>query len=203
MSTQPIDLLGARSAAPLTPAEIQRYARHLIMPEVAIRGQERLKASKVLCIGTGGLGSPLTLYLAAAGVGTIGLVDFDVVDVSNLQRQILHSTSWIGKSKVESGKARLNELNPLVEVIGHEEPLTSENVMRIFEPYDVIVNGCDNFPTRYLANDAAVFLGKPLVDGSIFRFEGQATVYLPGKGCYRCLYPDPPPPGAVPSCAEA
>src|SRR5579883_2106183 len=182
------DFLGDRaSSASLSLAEIQRYARHLIMPEVAMDGQKRLKASKVLCIGTGGLGSPLTLYLAAAGVGTIGLVDFDVVDVSNLQRQILHSTSWIGKSKIASAEAHLNDLNPLVNVVGHEEPLTSANAMQIFEQYDIIVNGCDNFPTRYLANDAAVFLNKPLVDGSIFRFEGQATVYLPGKGCYRCL----------------
>ncbi len=187
----------------LTPEDIRRYHRHLIIPEVGSAGQRKLKGAKVLLIGAGGLGSPAALYLAAAGVGTIGLVDFDVVDVSNLQRQILHGTSWIGKSKVESGKAHLTELNPEVEVIGHEEPLTSDNVRRIFEPYDVILNGCDNFPTRYLANDAAVFMGKPLVDGSIFRFEGQATVYLPGKGCYRCLYPDPPPPGAVPSCAEA
>jgi molybdopterin/thiamine biosynthesis adenylyltransferase len=188
---------------PLVPEDIQRYHRHLIIPEVGSTGQRKLKGAKVLLIGAGGLGSPAALYLAAAGVGTIGLVDFDVVDVSNLQRQILHGTSWIGKSKVASATNRIGELNPLVQVIGHEEPLTSENAFRIFEPYDVIVNGCDNFPTRYLANDAAVLLDKPLVDGSIFRFEGQANVYLPGKGCYRCLYPAPPPPGAVPSCAEA
>ena len=188
---------------PLSPEDIQRYHRHLIIPEVGSTGQRKLKAARVLLIGAGGLGSPAALYLAAAGVGTLGLVDFDVVDVSNLQRQILHGTSWIGKSKVESGKSRLHELNPLVNVVGHEEPLTSENAMRIFEPYDIIVNGCDNFPTRYLANDASVLLDKPLVDGSIFRFEGQCTVYLPGQGCYRCLYPAPPPPGAVPSCAEA
>jgi len=187
----------------LTPEDIQRYHRHLIIPEVGSVGQRKLKAAKVLLIGAGGLGSPASLYLAAAGVGTLGLVDFDVVDVSNLQRQILHSTSWIGKSKIASGKSRIGDLNPQVEVIGHEEPLTSENAMRIFDQYDIIVNGCDNFPTRYLANDAAVLLGKPLVDGSIFRFEGQATVYMPGQGCYRCLYPAPPPPGAVPSCAEA
>jgi molybdopterin/thiamine biosynthesis adenylyltransferase len=187
----------------LTPEDIQRYHRHLIIPEVGSVGQRKLKAAKVLLIGAGGLGSPASLYLAAAGVGTLGLVDFDVVDVSNLQRQILHSTSWIGKSKIQSGKSRIGDLNPQVEVIGHEEPLTSENAMRIFDQYDIIVNGCDNFPTRYLANDAAVLLGKPLVDGSIFRFEGQATVYMPGQGCYRCLYPAPPPPGAVPSCAEA
>jgi molybdopterin/thiamine biosynthesis adenylyltransferase len=188
---------------PLVPEDIQRYHRHLIIPEVGSTGQRKLKGAKVLLIGAGGLGSPAALYLAAAGVGTIGLVDFDVVDVSNLQRQILHGTSWIGKSKVASATNRIGELNPLVQVIGHEEPLTSENAFRIFEPYDVIVNGCDSFPTRYLANDAAVLLDKPLVDGSIFRFEGQANVYLPGKGCYRCLYPAPPPPGAVPSCAEA
>ena len=187
----------------LTPEDIQRYHRHLIIPEVGSVGQRKLKAAKVLLIGAGGLGSPASLYLAAAGVGTLGLVDFDVVDVSNLQRQILHSTSWIGKSKIESGKSRIGDLNPQVQVIGHEEPLTSENAMRIFGPYDIVVNGCDNFPTRYLANDAAVLLDKPLVDGSIFRFEGQATVYMPGQGCYRCLYPAPPPPGAVPSCAEA
>lgn len=187
----------------LTPEDIQRYHRHLIIPEVGSTGQRKLKAAKVLLIGAGGLGSPAALYLAAAGVGTIGLVDFDVVDVSNLQRQIVHSTRNIGRSKVESATERLNDLNPLVTVIGHEEPLTSENALRIFEQYDIIVNGCDNFPTRYLANDAAVLLKKPLVDGSIFRFEGQANVYLPGKGCYRCLYPAPPPPGAVPSCAEA
>jgi len=161
---------------PLSPEDIQRYHRHLIIPEVGSTGQRKLKAARVLLIGAGGLGSPAALYLAAAGVGTLGLVDFDVVDVSNLQRQILHGTSWIGKSKVESGKSRLHELNPLVHVVGHEEPLTSENAMRIFEQYDIIVNGCDNFPT---------------------------TVYLPGQGCYRCLYPAPPPPGAVPSCAEA
>jgi len=187
----------------LSPEDIQRYHRHLIIPEVGSVGQRKLKAARVLLIGAGGLGSPAALYLAAAGVGTLGLVDFDVVDVSNLQRQILHGTSWIGKSKVESGKSRLHELNPLVNVVGHEEPLTSENAMRIFEPYDIIVNGCDNFPTRYLANDASVLVDKPLVDGSIFGFEGQVTVYLPGQGCYRCLYPAPPPPGAVPSCAEA
>jgi sulfur-carrier protein adenylyltransferase/sulfurtransferase len=187
----------------LTPEDIQRYHRHLIIPEVGSVGQRKLKAAKVLLIGAGGLGSPASLYLAAAGVGTLGLVDFDVVDVSNLQRQILHGTSWIGKSKIASGKSRIGELDPQVQVIGHEEPLTSENAFRIFEPYDIIVNGCDNFPTRYLANDAAVLLEKPLVDGSIFRFEGQANVFMPGKGCYRCLYPAPPPPGAVPSCAEA
>src|SRR5437764_646244 len=159
-----------------TDTQVQRYSRHIILSEVGGKGQKKLSVAKVLVIGAGGLGSPAALYLAAAGVGTIGLVDFDVVDVSNLQRQILHSTSWLGKSKIQSGKSRINDLNPLVNVVGHEEPLTSENAIRIFEQYDIIVNGCDNFPTRYLANDAAVFLQKPLVDGSIFRFEGQATV---------------------------
>ncbi|MHB8620164.1 MAG: molybdopterin-synthase adenylyltransferase MoeB [Chloroflexota bacterium] len=187
----------------LTPPDIQRYHRHLIIPEVGSVGQRKLKGASVLLIGAGGLGSPAALYLAAAGIGTIGLIDFDVVDVSNLQRQIVHSTPNIGRSKVESARERLNDLNPLVRVVGHEEPLTSENAFRLFEPYDIIVNGCDNFPTRYLANDAAYLLKKPLVDGSIFRFDGQATVYMPEKGCYRCLYPAPPPPGAVPSCAEA
>src|SRR5487761_1183621 len=155
-----------RESPELNSDEVLRYARHLLLPDVGLDGQRRLKGSRVLLIGAGGLGSPAALYLAAAGVGTIGLVDFDVVDVSNLQRQILHSTSWIGKSKVESSKARLGDLNPQVKVVGHEEPLTSANAIRIFEGYDIIVNGCDNFPTRYLANDAAVLLGKPLVDGS-------------------------------------
>ncbi len=187
----------------LTPNDIRRYHRHLIIPDVGSTGQRKLKAAKVLLIGAGGLGSPASMYLAAAGVGTLGIVDFDVVDESNLQRQIVHSTENIGRSKVASAKQRLLDINPYVDVIGHEEPLTSENAFRIFEQYDIIINGCDNFPTRYLANDAAVLLKKPLVDGSIFRFEGQANVFLPDKGCYRCLYPAPPPPGAVPSCAEA
>src|SRR4051794_19599798 len=203
MSTQPIDLLGDRPAAPLSPAEIQRYARHLIMPEVAIRGQERLKASKVLCIGTGGLGSPLTLYLAAAGVGTIGLVDFDVVDVSNLQRQIIHFTADVGRPKVASAREKLRAINPELNVIGHEHPIDSSNALAIFADYDVIVDGTDNFPTRYLVNDAFVLLGKLNVYGSIFRFDGQASVFFPPHGpCYRCLCPEPPPPDLVPNCAE-
>jgi len=183
--------------------QIRRYQRQIIMPEVGSIGQRKLINSSVLLIGAGGLGSPAALYLAAAGIGKIGLVDFDVVDMSNLHRQILHSQKDLGRPKVESGADRLHDINPDVEVIGFNEPLSSENAMRIIEPFDVVVNGSDNFPTRYLVNDASFFLKKPLVDGGIFRFEGQATVYEPGKGCYRCLYPAPPPPGAVPSCAEA
>ncbi len=183
--------------------EISRYSRHLIMPEVALGGQKQLKQAKVLTVGTGGLGSPLALYLAAAGVGTIGIVDFDVVDESNLQRQILHGTSDVGRPKVESARDRINDINPNVNVIIHEEALTSENALDILKDYDVIVDGTDNFPTRYLVNDACVILGKPNVYGSIFRFEGQASVFYAEEGpCYRCLYPEPPPPGLVPSCAE-
>ncbi|MCO4768486.1 MAG: molybdopterin-synthase adenylyltransferase MoeB [Deltaproteobacteria bacterium] len=183
--------------------EIGRYSRHLILPNVGMEGQRKLKGASVLCVGTGGLGSPLALYLAAAGVGRIGLVDFDVVDASNLQRQIIHGTSWVGKSKVESAKARIADLNPNVQVDVYEEPLTSDNALAIVEPYDVIVDGTDNFPTRYLVNDACVLLGKPNVYGSIFRFEGQASVFNhEGGPCYRCLYEEPPPPGLVPSCAE-
>ena len=183
--------------------EIARYSRHLIMPEVALDGQKQLKAAKVLTVGTGGLGSPLALYLAAAGVGTLGIVDFDVVDESNLQRQILHGTSDVGRPKVESARDRINDINPNVNVVVHEEALTSENALEIFADYDVIVDGTDNFPTRYLVNDACVLLGKPNVYGSIFRFEGQASVFYAEEGpCYRCLYPEPPPPGLVPSCAE-
>jgi len=198
------DLLGDRPhEARLSQEEIQRYARHLIMPEVALAGQQRLKASKVLCIGTGGLGAPLGLYLAAAGVGTIGLIDFDVVDVSNLQRQIIHFTSDVGRSKVSSAEAKLKAINPNLEVIRHEFPLDSSNALELFAPYDVIVDGTDNFPTRYLVNDACVLLGKPNVYGSIFRFDGQASVFHPPHGpCYRCLYPEPPPPDLVPNCAE-
>lgn len=204
MNTPPIDLLGERPAAsPLTSAEIQRYARHLIMPEVAMSGQQRLKASKVLCIGTGGLGAPLTLYLAAAGVGTIGLVDFDVVDVSNLQRQIIHFTADVGRPKVTSAQEKLQAINPELNIIRHEHPIDSSNALEIFADYDVIVDGTDNFPTRYLVNDACVLLGKPNVYGSIFRFDGQASVFFPPHGpCYRCLYPEPPPPDLVPNCAE-
>lgn len=204
MNPLPFDLLGDRgSAAALTPAEIQRYARHLIMPEVAMSGQQRLKAAKVLCIGAGGLGSPLTLYLAAAGVGTLGIVDFDVVDVSNLQRQIIHFTSDIGRSKVASAQEKLLAINPDLNVLRHEHPIDSSNALDLFARYDVIVDGTDNFPTRYLVNDACVLLSKPNVYGSIFRFDGQASVFFPPHGpCYRCLYPEPPPPDLVPNCAE-
>ena len=187
----------------LSNEEIGRYSRHLIMPEVAVDGQKKLKAAKVLTIGTGGLGSPLALYLAAAGVGTIGIVDFDVVDESNLQRQIIHGTSDVGRPKIESARDRIKEINPNVSVVAYEEALTSENALDIFKDYDIIVDGTDNFPTRYLVNDACVLLGKPNVYGSIFRFEGQASVFYAEEGpCYRCLYPEPPPPGLVPSCAE-
>ena len=183
--------------------EIKRYSRHLIMPEVGLEGQRKLKAAKVLCIGAGGLGSPAAMYLAAAGIGTIGIVDFDVVDFSNLQRQILHGTPDVGRSKLQSAKDRLNALNPNVQIETYEEALTSQNALRLFEPYDVILDGTDNFPTRYLVNDACVLTGKPNAYGSIFRFEGQASVFAVKDGpCYRCLYPEPPPPGLVPSCAE-
>jgi adenylyltransferase/sulfurtransferase len=184
--------------------EIRRYSRHLIMPEVGMAGQKKLKQGRVLLIGTGGLGSPLSLYLAAAGVGHIGLVDFDVVDESNLQRQIVHGTSTVGVSKTESAKQRLRDLNPEIEIVTYETQITSENALDLLRDYDVVVDGTDNFPTRYLTNDACVLLGKPNVYGSIFRFEGQATVFHPQEGgpCYRCLYPEPPPPGLVPSCAE-
>ena len=198
------DLLGDRvSSVALTPQEIQRYARHLIMPEVAMQGQKRLKAAKVLCIGTGGLGSPLSLYLAAAGVGTLGLVDFDVVDVSNLQRQIIHFTDDVGRPKITSAAEKLKAINPELKVIRHEHAVDSSNALDMFAGYDVIVDGTDNFPTRYLVSDACVLLGKPNVYGSIFRFDGQATVFSPPEGpCYRCLYPEPPPPDLVPNCAE-
>jgi adenylyltransferase/sulfurtransferase len=183
--------------------EIRRYSRHLILPEVGMSGQKKLKQAKVLLVGAGGLGAPTAMYLAAAGVGHLGIVDFDVVDESNLQRQIIHGQSTVGKPKMESAKARIKDINPFVEVTGYEEPLTSENALRIFAPYDIIVDGTDNFPTRYLVNDACVLLGKPNVYGSIFRFEGQASVFFAKEGpCYRCLYPEPPPPGLVPSCAE-
>src|SRR5947199_1832090 len=181
-----------------------RYSRHFLLPEVGEAGQAKLLDAKVLCIGAGGLGSPAAFYLAAAGVGTIGLVDMDVVYLSNLQRQILHTNDRIGMPKTESARMTLQALNPDVKVIEFRERLSSENAFRIFEQFDVIVNGCDNFPTRYLANDAAVMLKKPLVDGAIWQFEGQATVFHPPAGpCYRCLFPEPPPPGSVPSCAEA
>jgi molybdopterin/thiamine biosynthesis adenylyltransferase/molybdopterin converting factor small subunit len=193
----------AGGAAVMTPEMVERYSRHLIMPQVGSVGQRRIIESSVLIIGAGGLGSPVALYLALAGVGKIGIVDFDAVDRSNLQRQILHQTDDIGRPKVQSAKETLLAHNPNIEVVTHEQPLTSDNAFEIFEGYDIIVNGADNFATRYLANDAAYLLKKPLVDGSILMFDGQATVYLPGKGCYRCLYPAPPPPGMVPSCAEA
>lgn len=186
-----------------TKEQVQRYSRHLILPHVGSKGQRRLLDSKVLLIGAGGLGSPTALYLAAAGVGTLGIVDFDVVDITNLHRQILHRNSDIGRPKVESATDTLNGINPDVNVVQHPVRLSSENIMEIIQDYEVIVDGSDNFPTRYLVNDACVLAGKPNVHGSIFLFEGQASVFMPGKGCYRCLYPDPPPPGMVPSCAEA
>lgn len=187
----------------LTKEEYERYSRHLILPEVGLEGQKRLKAASVLCIGTGGLGSPLLLYLAAAGIGRIGIVDFDVVDHSNLQRQVIHGTSWVGKPKIESAKNRILEINPHCQVDLYETRLSSENALDIVAPYDVVVDGTDNFPTRYLVNDACVLLNKPNVYGSIYRFEGQATVFnYEGGPNYRDLYPEPPPPGLVPSCAE-
>ena len=189
--------------ADLSAEEIKRYSRHLIMPEVGVDGQRKLKAGKVLCIGAGGLGSPAAMYLAAAGVGTIGIVDFDVVDFSNLQRQLLHGTPDVGRSKLASAKDRLNALNPNVHIETYDTALSSANALKLFEPYDVILDGTDNFPTRYLVNDACVLTGKPNAYGSIFRFEGQASVFATKDGpCYRCLYPEPPPPGLVPSCAE-
>ena len=187
----------------LTNDEVRRYSRHLIMPEVGVEGQRRLKAARVLCIGAGGLGSPASLYLAAAGVGTLGLVDFDVVDFSNLQRQVLYDTTDVGRPKLMAARARLTGLNPDVNVVIHETALKSANALDILRDYDVIVDGADNFPTRYLVNDACVLLGKPNAYGSIFRFDGQASVFaVKGGPCYRCLYPEPPPPGLVPSCAE-
>lgn len=183
--------------------EVLRYSRHLIMPEVGMEGQQKLKAARVLCIGTGGLGSPLALYLAAAGVGTIGLVDFDTVDFTNLQRQVIHFTSDVGRPKLQSAKEKIAAINPFVSVRTFETKLTSENALKLFADFDIIVDGTDNFPTRFLVNDACVFTGKPNVYGSIFRFEGQASVFAAKDGpCYRCLYPEPPPPGLVPSCAE-
>ena len=184
--------------------EIRRYSRHLILPEVGLAGQKKIKAASVLCIGAGGLGSPIAMYLAAAGIGKIGIVDFDTVDYSNLQRQILHTDADVGRSKAESAKEMINALNPNVEVVLHNTRISSENALDLIRPYDIVVDGTDNFPTRYLTNDACVLLKKPNVYGSIFRFEGQASVFAPHLGgpCYRCLYPEPPPPGMVPSCAE-
>ena len=187
----------------LSPEELARYSRHLILPEVGLEGQRKLKAARVLCVGAGGLGSPLAFYLAAAGVGTLGLVDFDVVDSSNLQRQIIHFTRDIGRKKLDSAAEKLNALNPALNVVKHETLLSSANALEILKDYDIVADGTDNFPTRYLVNDACVLLRKPNVYGSIFRFEGQASVFAAEKGpCYRCLYPEPPPPGLVPSCAE-
>jgi sulfur-carrier protein adenylyltransferase/sulfurtransferase len=190
-------------AATLTNDEILRYSRHLIMPEVGMAGQQKLKAARVLCIGAGGLGSPLTLYLAAAGVGTLGIVDFDVVDFTNLQRQIIHSTADVGRKKLDSAAEKLKAINPFINLKTFETRLSSENALELFRDFDIVADGTDNFPTRYLVNDACVLTGKPNVYGSIFRFEGQASVFATEEGpCYRCLYPEPPPPGLVPSCAE-
>lgn len=197
------EIIAEKELPTLTNAEYSRYSRHLIMPEVGLEGQRKLKAAKVLMIGTGGLGSPLGLYLAAAGVGRLGIVDFDVVDESNLQRQIIHGTKDVGRPKIESARDRLQDINPNVKIDAYETRLTSENALDLFRDYDVVVDGTDNFPTRYLVNDACVLTGKPNVYGSIFRFEGQASVFWATHGaCYRCLYPEPPPPGLVPSCAE-
>ena len=190
-------------AKPLTPEQVHRYSRHIIMPQIGSIGQRKLLNARVLIIGAGGLGSPISIYLTLAGVGTIGIVEFDEVDRSNLQRQILHQDRDIGRPKIESAKETLLAYNPDVNVETHDERLTSENAMRIVANYDIVVNGADNFPARYLVNDVAHLSGKPLVDGAILMFDGQATTYIPGHGCYRCLYPTPPPPGEVPSCAEA
>jgi adenylyltransferase/sulfurtransferase len=187
----------------LTTDDLSRYSRHLILPEVGMEGQQKLKAARVLCVGTGGLGSPLALYLTAAGIGTLGLVDFDVVDSSNLQRQIIHSTKDIGRKKLDSAEEKLKALNPSINIVKHDTMLSSANALDIIKDYDIVADGTDNFPTRYLVNDACVILGKPNAYGSIFRFEGQASVFATETGpCYRCLYPEPPPPGLVPSCAE-
>ena len=187
----------------LKPEQVKRYSRHIIMPQVGSKGQRNLLEAKVLIIGAGGLGSPVAVYLGLAGVGTLGIVDFDTVEVSNLQRQILHYEDDIGRSKVLSAQQTLAAYNSDVKVVGHEEPLNSENAMGIIAQYDIVVNGADNFPARYLVNDAAYLSNKPLVDGSILLFDGQSSVFMPGQGCYRCLFPTPPPPGVVPSCAEA
>lgn len=194
---------GAPASVALTPDEVMRYSRHIIMPQVGPQGQRKLRNAKVLVIGAGGLGGPVALYLALAGVGTIGMVEFDTVDLSNLQRQVLHQTADVGRPKIISAQETLRAYNPHVNVVLHHMPITSDNAMEIIPQYDIIVNGADNFATRYLVNDASYLAGKTLVDGAILLFDGQATVYQPGKGCYRCLYPDPPPPGLVPSCAEA
>jgi molybdopterin/thiamine biosynthesis adenylyltransferase/rhodanese-related sulfurtransferase len=191
------------NTVPLSKEEVQRYSRHLIMPEVGMEGQQKLKAARVLCVGAGGLGSPLALYLTAAGVGTLGIVDFDVVDVTNLQRQIIHTTADVGRKKLDSAAEKLKAINPYINIRTFESKLTSENALDLFREFDIVADGTDNFPTRYLVNDACVLTGKPNVYGSIFRFEGQASVFATAEGpCYRCLYPEPPPPGLVPSCAE-
>ena len=193
----------AGEASHLSNDEILRYSRHLIMPEVTLEGQRRLKAARVLCIGAGGLGSPLTLYLAAAGVGTLGVVEFDTVDLSNIQRQVLYSTADVGRPKIEAARERLTALNPDIEIVPHALRLSSDNVIDLFRQYDIIADGTDNFPTRYLVNDASILTGRPNVYASLFRFEGQVSVFGSGDGpCYRCLFPEPPPPGLVPSCAE-
>ena len=203
MATEAQSGPGLAAGSSLSHGELLRYSRHLLLPEIGVQGQERLKAARVLLVGAGGLGSPAALYLAAAGVGTLGLVAFDAVDVTNLQRQIMHGTSGVGRPKLESASERLGDLNPHVRVEGHAVRLTSANALDIVRDYDVVIDGSDNFPTRYLVNDACVLLGKPLVYGSIFRFDGQASVFDARHGpCYRCLYPEPPPPGLVPSCAE-
>ena len=193
----------AQQPVPLTPDQVKRYSRHIIMNDVGSRGQRKLMQSKVLILGAGGLGSPSAIYLSLAGVGTIGLVDFDVVDLSNLQRQILHHTADVGRPKLQSARDTIQAFNPDVNVVLHETRLGSDNAMEIISQYDMVVNGADNFATRYLVNDACYLAGKPLVDGSILIFDGQATVFIPGQGCYRCLFPSPPPPGMVPNCAEA
>jgi sulfur-carrier protein adenylyltransferase/sulfurtransferase len=196
--------MSASTSPMFTVEQVQRYSRHIILPNIGGKGQRKLLDSSVLVIGAGGLGSPVAMYLAAAGIGKLGIVDFDQVDVTNLQRQILHTTADVGRSKVASAVEHLRAINPTIEVVGHETLLFSTNVFEIFEGYDVIVDGTDNFPVRYLVNDATQFTGKPLVYGSIYQFEGQATVFMPGQEtpCYRCLFPAPPPPGTVPSCAE-
>jgi molybdopterin/thiamine biosynthesis adenylyltransferase len=190
-------------APQLSAEQVQRYSRHIIMPQIGSRGQRNLMGSKVLIIGVGGLGGPVAIYLALAGIGTLGIVDFDTVDLSNLQRQVLHNSETVGWPKVDSAKDTLRRYNPNVQVVTHEVPITAENAMELMEGYDVIVNGADNFATRSLVNDAAYLSGKPLVDGSILIFDGQVSTYIPGSGCYRCLFPTPPPPGMVPNCAEA
>jgi sulfur-carrier protein adenylyltransferase/sulfurtransferase len=203
MSSKTLIDPAALDTVDLSHEEVQRYSRHLIMPEVGMAGQKKLKAASVLLIGAGGLGSPLAMYLAAAGIGRIGLVDYDVVDYTNLQRQIIHGTKDVGRPKLHSAKDRMLDINPHIQVDAYEVPLTSDNALELFKPYDIIIDGTDNFPTRYLTNDACVLLGKPNVYGSIFRFEGQASVFYAKEGpCYRCLFPEPPPPGLVPSCAE-